>query len=274
MIKISHEVPICLLEHSLKFNMYNYCLPHLLDQNEEYRNFFYKSKAEGRYTIMDNSLHELGKAYDSSRLMYWINELQPNEFIVPDVWENRTKSVVNARQWANIELPENVTKVAVVQGKSYEDAVISYKTYKDLGYKKIAFSYGASYYNEIYPHINADLGKAMGRLWVISSLYKNKIIAKNDRVHLLGTAMPFEFKFYNDYPFIESIDTSNPIMAALEGTKYTDGQHPKPKLNMNEVQTWPLEKIDVDLVYYNVILFRDINNLNYGPNTPDSKPSI
>ena len=101
----------------------------------------------------------------------------------------------------------------------------------------------------------------MGRLWVISSLYKNKVIAKKDRIHLLGTAMPFEFKFYKDYPFIESIDTSNPIMAALEGTKYTDGQHPKPKLNMNEVQTWPIEKVDVDLVNYNVILFRDINNL-------------
>ena len=70
-----------------------------------------------------------------------------------------------------------------------------------------------------------------------------------------------EFKFYKDYPFIESIDTSNPIMAALEGTKYTDGQHPKPKLNMNEVQTWPIGKVDVDLVNYNVILFRDINNL-------------
>ncbi len=61
MIKVSHEVPICLLEHSLKFNHYDYCLPHLLDQNEQYREFFYKSKAEGRYIIMDNSLHELGK---------------------------------------------------------------------------------------------------------------------------------------------------------------------------------------------------------------------
>jgi len=261
MIKVSHEVPICLLEHSLKFNHYDYCLPHLLDQNEQYRKFFYKSKAEGRYIIMDNSLHELGKAYDKSRLLYWIDELQPDEFIVPDVWENKTQSVVSAREWAKIKLPKNVTKVAVVQGKSYEDVSTSYQTYKDLGYKKIAFSYGASYYNEVYPHINKDFGKAMGRLWIISSLYKNKIITKKDRVHLLGTAMPFEFKFYKDYPFIESIDTSNPIMAALEGTKYTDGQHPKPKLNMNEVQTWPIEKVDVDLVNYNVILFRDINNL-------------
>ncbi len=87
---------------------------------------------------MDNSLHELGKAYDKSRLLYWINELQPNEFIVPDVWENKTQSVVSAREWASIKLPKNVTKVAVVQGKSYEEVLTSYQTYKDLGYKKIA----------------------------------------------------------------------------------------------------------------------------------------
>ena len=261
MIKVSHEVPICLLEHSLKFNDYQYCLPHLLDQNEQYREFFYRCKEEGHYIVMDNSLHELGHAYDESRLLHWINELQPNEFIVPDVWEDKTQSVIKAREWSNIKLPKEITKVAVVQGKSYEDALISYQTYKDLGYRKIAFSYGASYYNDIVPHINSDFGKAMGRLWVISSLYKNKIITKKDRIHLLGTAMPFEFKFYEDYPFIESIDTSNPIMAALEGTRYTDGQHPKPKLNLNATQTWNLEDIDVDLVYYNVIRFRDINNL-------------
>lgn len=261
MIKISHEVPICLLEKSRTFNDYHYCLAHLLDQNEEYANFFFQRKEADDYIIMDNSLHELGEAYDRSRLMHLVNELKPNEFIVPDVWEDYTQSVVNAKEWSKINLPKEVTKVAVVQAKSYEEALKCYQTYKDLGYKKIAFSYGASYYNDVYPHINSDFGKAMGRLWVINSLYKDRVISKKDRIHLLGTAMPFEFKFYNEMPFIESIDTSNPIMAALEGTKYTDGQHPKPKLNMNEVQAWPLEKIDVDLVYYNVIRFRDINNL-------------
>jgi len=261
MIKISHEVPICMLEHSLKFNDMQYCLPHLLDQNEQYKEFFYRCKEEGQYIIMDNSLHELGHAYDESRLLYWIKELQPNEFIVPDVWEDKTQSIVKAREWSDFKLPKGITKVAVVQGKSYEDALTSYQIYKDLGYKKIAFSYGASYYNDIFPHINSDFSKAMGRLWVINSLYKDRVITKKDRIHLLGTAMPFEFKFYDGLPFIESIDTSNPIMAALEGTRYTDGQHSKPKLNLNATQTWLLEDIDVDLVYYNVIRFRDINNL-------------
>ena len=31
MIKVSHEVPINLLEKSKLFNDYDYCLPHLLD---------------------------------------------------------------------------------------------------------------------------------------------------------------------------------------------------------------------------------------------------
>ncbi len=34
---------------------------------------------------MDNSLHELGEAYDHKRLLHWVKELEPNEFIVPDV---------------------------------------------------------------------------------------------------------------------------------------------------------------------------------------------
>ena len=86
MPKTSHELPISMLTRSYDINDYEYCLPHLLDQNEIYKNHFYKAKKDGRYIIMDNSLHELGVAYDSDRLMYWINELKPNEFIVPDVW--------------------------------------------------------------------------------------------------------------------------------------------------------------------------------------------
>ena len=55
-VKISHEVPFCLLSKSLEFNDYDYCLPHLLDKDEEYRTFFYNVKSIGRYIVMDNSL--------------------------------------------------------------------------------------------------------------------------------------------------------------------------------------------------------------------------
>ena len=261
-IKISHEVPLCLLEESLKFNNYDYCLPHLLDQYEEYKNFFIKSKELGRYTIMDNSLHELGVAYDTKRLLYWINELKPNEFIVPDVWEDKTQSVVNAKSWIGVKLPKEVTKVAVVQAQNLYEAIICYQTYKDLGYKKIVFSYGASYYNDLCPHPNKDLGKAMGRIKVISELFNLNIIDKTDRVHLLGCAVPQEFGWYKDMPFIESIDTSNPIMAALDSTFYTaSGLHIKPKANMNDFFNINRTKINENILNHNILNFKKINDL-------------
>jgi hypothetical protein len=261
-IKVSHEVPFCLLKQSREFNDYDYCLPHLMDENEEYRNFFYESKKMGRYIVMDNSLHELGEAYNTERLLYWVNEIKPNEFIVPDVWEDKDASVRNAKQWSKVELPEEVMKVAVVQAKSMHEAILCTVAYKDLGYKKIAYSYGASYYNDICPHPNKDLGKAIGRFIAISSLYEQNILSKFDRVHLLGTASPIEFGMYKNIECIESIDTSNPIMAAIGEMPYTNmGLPSKPLANMNKYQDMSLEFLNEDLVEYNVEMFREINGL-------------
>ena len=256
-MKISHEVPICLLEDSLDFNDYQYCLPHLLDQDEDYKNFFYKAKQQGVYIIMDNSLHELGHAYDRSRLLYWINELKPNEFIVPDVWQETNASIVNAKEWINLELPKEVTKVAVVQAKNFLDAVLCYQTYKDLGYQKIAFSYGAEYYLEHSSHPNKNLAKALGRIEVISRLYNIGIIQPTDRVHLLGCQVPQEFSWYKDMPFIETIDTSNPIMATLDGIQYgRNGLTDKPKANMND--HFYTTNLDYNLLDWNLRMFRKL----------------
>ena len=99
-IKVSHEVPFCLLNYSREFNDYDYCLPHLLDQNEEYKAYFIQAKAEGRYIVMDNSLHELGEAYNTARLLLWIDEIKPNEEWVSANVEGSSKTGNNP-DWAN-----------------------------------------------------------------------------------------------------------------------------------------------------------------------------
>ena len=88
-------------------------MPHLLDQNEDYLNYFKWAKENDRYIIMDNSLHELGHAYDTDRLLHWVEYFEPNEFIVPDVWQDMEASLENAAEWAKIKLPHYTTKVAV-----------------------------------------------------------------------------------------------------------------------------------------------------------------
>ena len=261
-IKVSHESPLYLLEELQEFNDYDYCLPHLMDESKTYKKFFQNCKKQGRYIIMDNSLHELGKAYNEDRLFYWINQLKPNEFIIPDVWEDKDASLVNARKWASIKLPEGVEKVAVIQATTLHEASTCYQTYKDLGYKKIAFSYGASYYNEVCPHPNKDLGKALGRMQVIATLHKMGIILNSDRVHLLGCSVPQEFGWYKGYTFLESIDTSNPVMASLEDTKYSGfGLEFKPKANMNDHFNIIGSEVNWNLLVDNLRIFRKINGL-------------
>ena len=261
-IKYSHEVPFCLLEHSLTFNQYQYCLPHLMEENEQYRDFFIRCAENDVEIYLDNSLHELGASVPDELLIKWMTALKPSTFFIPDAWEDYDASVVNARRWSKIDVPEGVTKTAVIQAKSLHEAMICVQTYRDLGYKKFAFSYGASYYNDLCPHKNTDFGKAIGRFVVISTLYQEGLLLDTDRVHLLGTAWPAEFSMYRNFPFIESIDTSNPIMAAIDGNAYTAmGLNRKPVANMNKYQDVDFDFISLDLVEYNVMKFREINGL-------------
>ena len=259
MFKVSHELPVNLLYKSFDWNDYEYCLPHLLDQNELYRNHFEKAKESGSYIIMDNSLHELGKAYDEKRLHYWIDRLEPDEFIVPDVWQNQTQTLVNAKRWSKIKLPEGVTKVAVVQANNYSEAVECYSILNTHhGYHKIAFSYGASWYaEEMFPHPNPLVGKMMGRIMTISKMYKNKIITDSHRIHLLGCALPQEFGYYCDFPFIESIDTSNPIIHGLEGVKYNKlGLLTKSETKIDRTNLKPITPEILYDINHNLIQFK------------------
>ncbi len=217
-VKVSHEVPLQLLEESKQFNDYDYCLPHLLDQYKAYKDYFYQAKKEGRYIIMDNSLHELGNAYDTSRLLYWIYELS--------------------------------------------DFVNGYQSYKWFGYEKIAFSYGASWFEECFKHPNSYVAKMMGRLKTITNLYKGGLISDTDRVHLLGCNLPQEYLYYKDFKFVESIDTSNPIIHGLEGIRYSEGGLlRKSKQKIDKDFTQKVTQKQKENILYNIEMFRKINNL-------------
>jgi hypothetical protein len=168
-----------------------------------------------------------------------------------------------AKEWSFIELPEGVEKVAVVQGKSFDEVVKCYQTYKWLGYNKIAFSYGASYYNDIFPHRNKDVGKALGRQLVISKMVNMDLIGNTDRIHLLGCSLPQEFLYYKDVKQIESIDTSNPVMAAFDGVTY----HPncgldfKPKTKIDDVMNSPYDEQIAEKIDYNTTYFKLLNGI-------------
>ena len=261
MVKVSHELPNNMLHMSKDINDYEYCLPHLLDYKDNiYKDHFIQTKKEGRYIIMDNSLHELGEAYAKDRLMHWLYALTPNEFIVPDVWENQIATVANAKNWMDIGIPPTTKKVAVVQAKSLEEAVACYISLKYIGYKKIAFSYGAQYYNDLFPHPNKFVGKMMGRIMTIHKMWDMGIIEPTDRIHLLGCALPQEFAYYKklmDLGIIESLDTSNPIIHGLKGIRYEHyGLKEKDPTKIDQLEEVELTSDVLYNINHNLIKFK------------------
>ena len=232
-MKISHELPLGLMHNAYKWNDYDYCLPHLIDQYDQYRTFFQKSRLDKRFIIMDNGLFE-GVTHTTEDLLDKINLVRPDVFIVPDAWNDANTTLVNAKSWMinyKQHIPEGVNLMAVCQGKDMGELITTYQTLCDLGYTHIAFNHSSIAYRKEYDGAMPDLKAQMyGRMEFIRRLVSSGTIRKTYYHHLLGCSLPQEFMSYKDWKFIKSVDTSNPILVGAEGKRYTDsGLAWKPK---------------------------------------------
>jgi len=229
---VSHELPLSLMHYGYEFNDYDYCLPHLLDKYDQYRIYFQKARLNKRFIIMDNGLFE-GVTHTTEDLLDKINLIRPNVFIVPDAWDDATTTLVNAKSWMinyKQTLPEETNLMAVCQGESLGELITTYQTLVDLGYDHIAFNHSSCAYMEMYPGLDPLKRQMYGRMEFIRKLVQTDTIRKDVYHHLLGCSLPQEFMSYSDFPFIESVDTSNPILVGAEGHRYTDsGINWKPK---------------------------------------------
>ena len=258
-MKVSHELPLGLMHHAYKWNDYDYCLPHLIDQYEQYKLFFQKSKKDKRFIIMDNGLFE-GVEHTTEDLLSKIELVQPDIFIVPDAWNDATTTLRNAKHWMiNYKqgLPEGVNLMAVCQGQDMGELVTTYQTLVDLGYTHIAFNHSSIAYRKEYDGSLPDLKAQMyGRMEFIRRLVASGTIRKTHYHHLLGCSLPQEFMSYSDWKFIKSVDTSNPILVGAEGKRYSDsGINWKPKNKLEHYFEKNLEDKLEDIIF-NVERFR------------------
>jgi hypothetical protein len=231
-MKISHELPLGLMHNAYKWNDYDYCLPHLIDQYDQYRIFFQKSRLDKRFIIMDNGLFE-GVTHTTEDLLDKINLVRPNIFIVPDAWNDANTTLVNAKSWMinfKENLPEGVNLMAVCQGNDMSELITTYQTLVDLGYEYIAFNHSSIAYQREYTGMDPLKASMYGRMEFIRRLVASGTIRKTHYHHLLGCSLPQEFMSYDDWNFVKSVDTSNPILVGAEGKRYSDsGLSWKPK---------------------------------------------
>lgn len=253
---ISHEVPKCLFEKSLDFNDYDYALVHLFDEDPEYLEFYKNSVKNGRHVLLDNSIFELGEAYDNDSFAKWVEELKPTEYIVPDALEDVAKTIDQMESWnrAYGKLPGK--RIGVVQGKTPEEIADCY-VYMDkhADVDKIAISFDYSLYEQIIPHENKYMSWMLGRATMLANLLNSGIINTKKPHHLLGCGLPQEFALYHSYKWIESVDTSNPIVHGIKGIAYKQyGLQTKESIKL-------VDLLDVEI---NNEQLYDINhNINY-----------
>jgi len=260
---ISHEIPLQLLETSKSFNDYDFVLPTYWFKSQQYKEFYQKST---KLKIGDCGLFE-GDSFSNNELIEFIKESNLDYFIIPDVWNDATQCLRNAKYWLNTikpQLPKQTKLMAVIQCTDLNIGSTLYQQYLDLGVEAIAFNHSSEAYPKIFPHKNISISKTFGRIFFINLLLEKGIIKENIWHHLLGTNSVNEFYSYKDpaYSFIKSMDSSNPIIYGCKKQKYNlTNTWNKPK---EKVEVWFDNKLDqeqLECINYNIKQFKEIINV-------------
>lgn len=275
-MKIAHEAPLAIMPEVRSITDYDYALVHLFEDQgigQKYFEFFKKSLALGRGVILDNSIFELGESFNSEKFLGWIKKLNPSEYIIPDVLESFEGTREKSERWWDLvynscgnccEIPPSTVSIGVVQGKNLDEAIKCYEYWSENDdCNKIAISFDYSFYLDFCPHLLKVYSFMYGRQYFIDLLVKEGIINRKKPHHLLGVALPQEILHYRDkkYNFIESIDTSNPVVHGFMCQSYEeyglDHKESKPLYKLiNEEIDWTRFNIIVD----NIRKFRSFAN--------------
>jgi len=232
-ILIAHEVPISMLRYIEGKTDYQYALVHLF-KNEAYNSYFRDFiKRDGR-VILDNSLFELGTMFDAETFAEAVNDIRPAEYIIPDAFNDADATMKSASDWMQKYKDLPGRKIGVLQGKDWADLRDCYNHMVRVGVDKIAINFNPLKMDK------QDIGhwgvSRFSFLRYIYDEYEGEGIKMP--LHLLGCSLPQEFEIYKSAPFrsyIETIDTSNPVLLGLQGTEYNSwGRRTKPSDKMND----------------------------------------
>ena len=230
---------------------------------------FFKASRDvyNREVLLDNSIFELGHAFDSDKFLAAAIDLKPNMFIVPDVLEDGMRTRQSYTDWELLGRTQSIKDVCItkaigaVQGKTWQELIDCYKFMSDHA-DMIAISFDFSYY-EVTGEGNTKLDKwCSGRQRFISQLIERGIWDWSKPHHLLGCSLAKEFRYYVDHNIhnIVSCDTSNPIVAAIHNIRYDAdyGLPNKPSTKLADLIEYEFNIDQLEIVNYNTSMFKKI----------------
>jgi len=238
--------------------------------------------------LLDNSIFELGHAFDSIKFAQYVEDLKPTYYIVPDVLENSTATMSSFRKF-KLQYPNlpGLT-IGVVQGKTYQELVECYKYMSDhADYIAISFDYSwystignyesivrpttimdaedSAVFEELYQRDKHRMSLELladGRRKFINMLIDDGIWNHSKPHHLLGNSLPQEMKHYKGIKSIRSVDTSNPVVAGIKGIRYIKdyGMTQKPKTLLADLIDYDVHDEQKADILYNTQQFKTFCN--------------
>ena len=230
MIKRYHEAPVSIFDAVQATTDGDYALVHLFEDNRAYFDKFAHAVASGRDVLLDNSLFELRTAFDAERFAYWIRELKPTWYIVPDSWKNGRETTRMFFDFVERfpDLPGK--RIGVAQGHTVAEVADCYESIEPFC-DMVAFNLDfSSVFYQSFPStaicksVPYCVAMSYGRAMVIAELWRRGVINCDKPHHLLGCGVPQEMLLYpRDWTWIRSVDTCNPVMHGLRCGQYPEG---------------------------------------------------
>lgn len=261
-MKVAHEAPLHIFDQVQSVTDYDYALVHLYEENEQYLNKFIEAVQKGRHVILDNSVFELEEAFDSDRFLYWINKTAPTEYIIPDVLEDSTGTVEKLSEWLALYEPQVSTgskTIGVVQGKDFDDLAWCYSVVAPKVDKvAISFDYSFMCAEKNYTSPTRCEVFMRSRQKLLADLLTAGVIEQSKPHHLLGCFLPQEFEAYKEYQWIDTIDTSNPVVHGINGIHYESyGLRDKVKTKLVDYMNEQLTDEQVSIIMSNIVKFKE-----------------
>ncbi len=151
--------------------------------------------------------------------------------------------------------------MVVIQGTDINQFCALYEGCENMGYKHFAFNHSSIQYQNEYYHPNPIVNQTLGRVNTISRMKKDNIIKDEHYIHLLGCSSWFEGNFYKypEFEFINSIDTSSPIINGILNIRYDESNmFEKPMNKIEEFLTNELNPQQHNDIIFNVNKFKNI----------------
>ncbi len=261
MTVIAHEAPLSIMRKVRDVTDYSYALVHLMEESPEYVEYFEESlKMKNHFVILDNSIFELGHAFDHDKFKFWIEKINPTQYIIPDVLEDAEATTDNAADWVRSYKNSNCETIGVVQGKTYREIRDCYEALDKI-VDKIAISFDYSYYLKIGEGKTKWHQYMDGRSKLISKLYDDGVINDRRGHHCLGAALPQEGLFYRykGWKWIDSMDTSSPVLHGIKGVKYQEhGLDEKNPTKLVEHFNDEITPEQWNIIKYNIVAFKKL----------------